>query len=114
MVRLKWVVARWLNRNPNRCWSKLCDWAVFGTWQELFGGDMSFDLQCNDSYYCGKCEVNMNLNQIHKGKCCHLCGRKYPDTVLNIEGWIHHHAKIACLDRKDCKKARKKRRLHGV
>lgn len=53
---------------------------------------------------------NENLNELYKDKKCVVCGRKYPDTILNIEGWIHHNNKLRCKDLKFCKKAAKKLR----
>lgn len=56
--------------------------------------------------------VELHLLPQYAGKTCHLCGRAYPDTVLNIEAVIHHHAKAyTCTDTKDCRRARKRRRL---
>jgi len=58
----------------------------------------------------------MNINEeLNSGtwsnSTCYLCGRKYPDTILNIEGFIHHHnSKIKCLDVKDCSKFKRKHR----
>lgn len=54
--------------------------------------------------------INEELNKlpIWKDKCCVYCGRKYPNTILNIEGVIHYHAEIACLDKKACNKKRKR------
>ncbi len=48
--------------------------------------------------------VNKRLNRIAywKEKKCYQCGRKYPDTIINIEGIIHHKCKEECLDKKDC------------
>ena len=51
----------------------------------------------------------MNINEIHKDKPCERCGRKYPETILNIEGFLHHGNKLECLDRKNCRKVQKKR-----
>lgn len=46
---------------------------------------------------------------IYKGKCCAKCGRKCPETVLNIEGVIHHNVKqFVCIDTKECNRRRKK------
>jgi hypothetical protein len=55
---------------------------------------------------------NLNLNKlsVYKDELCARCGRKYPDTILNIEGMIHHHCELLCLDKKDCEKAVKKKR----
>ena len=56
MEKLKWIVARCLDRNPERCWSRLCDWAAYGKWRNW--RDYAYDIQrCEGpSYYCGKCE----------------------------------------------------------
>lgn len=35
-------------------------------------------------------------------QACVRCGRKYPETVLNIEGVIHHGEIIRCVDTKKC------------
>lgn len=48
------------------------------------------------------------LNKIHKDKSCVYCGRKYPDVILNIEGFIHHSSKVHCFDLKNCNRFRKK------
>lgn len=55
-------------------------------------------------------KININLNElsIYKDKACVHCGRK--DTVLNIEGYIHHGCKLLCLDRKSCEKSVKKQK----
>lgn len=56
--------------------------------------------------------TNETLNQLsyYKGKKCIRCGRAYPDTLLNIEGAIHHKGGYECIDRKSCqRKVRKKR-----
>ena len=57
--------------------------------------------------------INNELNQMPqwRGKVCIYCGRSYPDTIINIEGIIHHKGKSRCLDVKDCNKARKKKKL---
>lgn len=54
--------------------------------------------------------INEDLNKldIYKDKKCIYCGRKYPETILNIEGVIHHKGKYRCLDQKTCKRKRKK------
>jgi hypothetical protein len=51
--------------------------------------------------------INKELNEmdVWKDKTCTLCGRKYPDTVLNVEGYIHSGIKLQCEDVEDCKKA---------
>jgi len=53
---------------------------------------------------------NLELNklEIYKDKKCIHCHRKYPGTVLNIEGVIHHKREFICVDTKSCNKAKKK------
>lgn len=56
---------------------------------------------------------NIELHQLPKyhGASCHLCGRSYPSTVLNIEAVIHHKAKsYVCINTKECRRSRRKRR----
>jgi len=55
--------------------------------------------------------MNEELNKldIWRNKKCVECGRKYPDTILNIEGHIHHNTKLKCLDNVSCNKKRKKK-----
>ncbi len=50
----------------------------------------------------------LNALEIYKDKVCINCGKKYPEVVLNIEGYIHHNGKLICLDQKKCKKNKKK------
>lgn len=56
--------------------------------------------------------INEQLNKlsVHINKVCENCGRKYPETILNIEEQIHHnHDKgVRCVDVDDCNKAKKK------
>ena len=54
--------------------------------------------------------TNEELNKLEawKGKACSRCKRKYPDTILNIEGYLHHTEELVCLDRKSCKRASRK------
>lgn len=56
-------------------------------------------------------EINISLNKldIYKDKRCIRCGRKFPDTILNIEGMIHHKCQPLCIDKKLCEKFVKKR-----
>ena len=55
-------------------------------------------------------QINIDLNSldVHINKRCELCKRKFPETVLNIEGHIHHGADYVCLDHRSCKRARRK------
>lgn len=55
--------------------------------------------------------INEQLHQLNiwKDACCIFCGRKYPETILNIEGHIHHGCRLICLDSKSCTKQRKKK-----
>lgn len=56
----------------------------------------------------------LNINeQLSKLSCwqdaaCIYCGRKYPDTILNIEGNIHHKENLRCIDTKSCNRMKKK------
>lgn len=50
----------------------------------------------------------LNELDIYRDKRCVRCKRKYPDTILNIEGVIHHGCQFQCLDTKSCNKAKKK------
>jgi len=56
-------------------------------------------------------DVNRELNRldIYKNNTCVHCGRRYPQTILNIEGVIHHGESYRCLDQKSCKKFKKKK-----
>lgn len=46
----------------------------------------------------------LNSLDIYINKECVYCGRKYPETVLNIEGHIHHKEPYRCLNLKECNK----------
>jgi len=50
----------------------------------------------------GKTCEELNKMDIYKDKKCKICGRKYPETILNIEGYIHHNTGFICLDKKSC------------
>ena len=54
---------------------------------------------------------NEELNKMdhYKDKKCIYCNAKYPDTILNIEGHIHHKEPYRCLDTKLCNKRKKKK-----
>lgn len=54
--------------------------------------------------------INEELNKLPawRDKVCIHCGRKYPDTIINIEGMIHHHGQPVCVDTKSCNRAKKK------
>ena len=54
--------------------------------------------------------INEELNRMPgwRKRRCVYCNRKYPDTILNIEGVIHHHGELRCLDTKSCRNATKK------
>lgn len=49
----------------------------------------------------------MNINKLYRYNY-YLCGRKYLEVELNIEGLIHYNKKPRCLDTKDCRKAVRK------
>jgi len=44
--------------------------------------------------------LRLNKTEMWKKEKCIYCGRGYPETILNIEGIIHHHSPICCLDKK--------------
>lgn len=52
----------------------------------------------------------LNELDIYKDKECVYCGRKYPQTILNIEGVIHHKEPYRCLNVKECNRFRKKKK----
>lgn len=58
-------------------------------------------------------DTNKELNQlsIYINKPCPDCGRKYPDTILNIEGHIHHRTRMVCIDRTSCERLKRKRKI---
>jgi hypothetical protein len=49
-----------------------------------------------------------NVNELWRHLCCYKCGRRYPETVLNLEGMFHHHEKPRCLDTKKCQRIQRK------
>ena len=49
------------------------------------------------------------MQEIYKLNKCVRCGRQYPYTVLNIEGYLHHGCEFECLDRKSCMRERTKK-----
>lgn len=61
-----------------------------------------------------KSKINEDLNKsdTYKNIACSNCGRKYPDTVLNIEEKIHHpkpnQKGYRCVDTLGCNQTRKK------
>ena len=61
-------------------------------------------------------ETNKELNKldIYINKPCPDCGRKYPDTILNIEGHIHHSTRMICIDRQSCERLKRKRKIHEI
>jgi len=50
----------------------------------------------------------LNKQAIWKDKRCSICNRKYPATILNIEGYLHHNGALVCLDTKVCHRYIKK------
>jgi hypothetical protein len=50
--------------------------------------------------------INEELNKsiVWQNAECIYCKRRYPQTLLNIEGYIHHNTVIRCIDQKKCKK----------
>jgi len=52
----------------------------------------------------------MNLMFVHQWYTCAKCGRKYPDTILDIEAHVLTGKDVVCEDRKDCARYLKKRK----
>ena len=50
----------------------------------------------------------LNKFAAYRWRECYKCKRKYPDTILNIEGHIHHNMPFQCLDTKSCRRAQRK------
>lgn len=46
----------------------------------------------------------LNKLDVHKDRVCVHCGRAYPETILNIEGFLHHQQPIQCVDTKSCRR----------
>ena len=47
--------------------------------------------------------------KLYYGQKCDKCQRNHLiDTVLNIEGHIHHHLGFVCLDNKSCRRSQRK------
>lgn len=43
------------------------------------------------------------LNRLWNDKECWQCHRQYPETLLNIEGFLHHNlANFECLNVSNC------------
>ena len=51
---------------------------------------------------------NYELNQLKEyiDKCCSRCGRKFPDTILNITGKIEHNMPYQCVETEKCEQVR--------
>lgn len=57
--------------------------------------------------------INIDLSVLpdYRNKACTICTRRFPETILNIEGFLHHGTDLICIDRKSCERV--KRRLKG-
>ena len=54
-------------------------------------------------------DVSLNLPKgISAKQRCVLCGRTGAEALLNIEGTVHHHGKVVCLDTQSCNRTRRK------
>ncbi len=53
--------------------------------------------------------LNASVGRSKKNRCV-LCGRTGAEALLNIDGTVHHGAKIECLDRQSCNRRRRKQR----
>ncbi len=55
-------------------------------------------------------KTKMKTCEVYHGYKCDRCGRRHGiNTVLNIEGHIHHNIGFVCMDNKSCKRAKRKR-----
>jgi len=52
--------------------------------------------------------LELNKSRTYKNKKCTFCGRRFPKTLLNIEGYIHHGQTLRCLDQKTCNRIKKR------
>jgi len=53
---------------------------------------------------------NIELHKLpeYQNATCVQCGRSFPETILNIEGTIHHGTKMICINKQICKRIAKK------
>ncbi len=58
-------------------------------------------------------QEHIRLNQLHS-YICYKCGRKYPETLINVEGVIHHRMRPQCIDTKSCNRARRKQKTKPI
>ena len=58
---------------------------------------------------------NIDLHRLpeNKDKVCTRCGRGFPQTILNIEGTIHHGTKLLCVGKTICNRVAKKAKKKG-
>ncbi len=68
-VKIKWLIANRLDKNPKYCWANLVTWALNWTpWWSIFRHDSNehnqTHLSCTerDGAYCGKCFKNGRLS----------------------------------------------------
>lgn len=52
--------------------------------------------------------TRLNAFDNYKDMVCINCKRKFPETVLHIEGMIHHNEHARCFDLKECRRAQRK------
>ena len=53
--------------------------------------------------------TNIQLNALEpwKHRACKRCGRKYPQTLLNVAGVIEQGESLQCVNRRSCDDFRK-------
>ncbi len=59
------------------------------------------------AYRRGASSINLPGGTSKRNRCV-LCGRTGAETLLNVEGQLHHLAKIECLDRQSCNRTRRR------
>lgn len=58
---------------------------------------------------------NEQLNQIfpYSTFVCARCGRKSPETLLDIEAYLHHRNEVLCVDKQACQRRVRKMKKKG-
>ena len=77
--KIRWKIAKWLNRSPEYCWGELVSWVVdMKPWREL---RKCRELECPKYMtfaYCGKCEETGKMEEYKREKPDRY---KRPDNV---------------------------------
>lgn len=51
---------------------------------------------------------NVELNQLKEyiEKCCTRCGRRFPETILNIQAKLDYNLDLQCVESEKCEQVR--------